>query len=379
MTKHKRRLMPAPKRAATPWDNLYPTSGYTKRHTKSGFAVVTVSYWANEDYRDPEWIKAREREQPNRADFRREYLNDWTSPAGNAYYPEFWQYGGHDTYVVSATAIIPNEPILRCWDFGFFRPACVWMQRDRRRNRIWVLRELMPGWTQIARPEDGIDIRSFRDTVLYLSGELPLGRLSREALRLVSAIADEARYPTPPWFNSGAIPQRFLDFGGPEANKMADEPSAETQARTRAMILAESNIFLSVQTEPWEGREDMIRELLRIRACEFEHDSCPGHPGVVFDPACPVLIEGVAGGITFQKGTTLNPCPASPAKNGYHDHLHDAFSYGVWGSSRVSLGPPPPLDDPTQFVGRRRLSHAEQIARRSTSGLWERFDRQALR
>ena len=368
-----------PARRPTPWDSHYPHSGYRIGHTKRGFAVVTINYWADDAKRDPAWIKAREVEMPNKADFRREYMNDWTSPAGDAYYPEFWQYGGPDTYVCRANGIITNEPIVRCWDFGFFRPACIWMQKDPRRNRIWVLRELMPGWQQMARPDDGIDVRSFRDTVLYLSGQLPMQKLGARSLTLLQAIAAEPRLPSPPWFAEGAIASQFLDFSGPEALKPSDEPAADTQARTRAAILAEAGIYLQVQTEPWEAREDMVRELLKIRQpCEFGHghghghEQCIGHPGVLFDPACPILIEGVAGGVTFRRSTTDNPCPASPAKNGYHDHVHDAFSYGVLGLTKHSQGPPLP-SAPEAYVGRRRMTREEAVAKQESIGMWDRF------
>ena len=367
-----------PERQPTQWDALYSTSGFRVQRTKQGFAVVSVDYWADEDKRDPAWIAAREQEMTNRADFRREYLRDWTSPAGDSYYPEFWLYGGLDTYVVACPGVIPGVPILRCWDFGIYRPACVWMQRDPRNGRLWVLRELMPGWSQAALRDEGIDVRSFRDVVLYLSGQTSLSRLHPRSMLLLDAIRQEPRYPDPPWFTdgSGAIPNRFIDFSGPEANYPSDVPADDTQARTRAMILAEAGIFLQIQTEPWEAREDMLRELLRPRLCEFGHESCPGHPGILFDPSCAVLVQGVSGGITFRKGTLQNPAPAAPAKDGYYDHLHDALSYGVVGSGNRAYGlPPNALPPPVVFEGRRRLTPQEIAARQSTNSLYSRFAR----
>ena len=346
-------------------------TGYETRTTPRGVFVITMDAWADPTKRgSKEFWEQAQKKQPSKKDFRREYQRDWTSPAGDAYYPEFVLNGGTDTYVFDPPGLL-DGPILRPWDFGIRHPAILFCQLDVEHQRLFILRELMPGWMALpGASEFGIDIRSFRDTVHYLSGEWPLEALNTRAMNLVQNIHEEPSYPTPPWIPpSPALPWQFLDFAGPEVDYTSDMPEHDSQAVTRAQVLAETGIQIQKASNSFEASEDIIRELLRVRKpCDLGHGSdCEGHPGLLVSKHCPILIKGLSGGICYPKPTPQNPLPINPAKDGYFEHLHDCLRYlctAIFPSNKGRKQPPLP----DEFQGRRHLSREETMARQETLG-----------
>jgi hypothetical protein len=298
---------------------------------------------------------------------------DWASPAGDAYYPEFQVNGGMDTYVAKIPGLLVGQPVFRLWDFGFRRPACLWAQKDPHRNRLYVLREMMPGWDEMATSEEGIDVRSFRDAVLCLSGVIGRASLGPRAQLLIQRIADSS-YPSPPWFVDGAQPIQWVDFAGPECHQINDQPEEDSSSRTRAQILGEAGIEIQVRTQGKGAREDIIRELLKVRRpCQDGHgEECPGHPGLLFDPACAILIRGFAGGIAYERATPQNPLPVNPIKDGYFEHLHDCLGYGVLGLFPAHGSRPLPTPA-VRYEGRRRVDVRQQMQAQQDIGLWSRI------
>lgn len=286
--------------------------GVNVRRTPRGIVVFELDYIADPAKRDPAWAARMRARMPNEKEWRREFMRDWTSAAGDAFYPEF----GIEPYryIYPATRLL-NAPIVRGWDFGFRHPACVWFQYSPKSGRVWVLRELMP---------ENIDTFSFRDLVLYLSGQKSLEQLERrpQALAWVKKIKDDPRMPAPPWFEADAsAPIHWLDFSGPEATKVSASVEGEHKERSDKAILEAEHLVLECPSVGIAAREAVMRRLLQRRP--------DGHPGIVFDPACPILIEGMNGGIAFAKETKLNPDPTEPNKDGYYEHLHDALGYGL--------------------------------------------------
>ena len=187
-------------------------------------------------------------------------------------------------------------------------------------KRLWVMREMMPGfWDSTANSDYGIDIRSFRDSVLFLSGQSGTDSLSPAALDLVNRIAETSEYPVPPWFSLGAgdNPVIFQDFAlGREVNRRME---TEEQLLTYADILAERGIYVNEANENWEVREGVMRDLLLMRE--------DGYPGLILDPSCAILITGMNGGIQYAKKTKMNPLPEAAARDGFFEHLHDCLNY----------------------------------------------------
>ena len=232
-------------------------------------------------------------------------------------------------------------PIFRAWDFGIRNPAVVWFQVDAN-ERVWVLRELRGR---------NINIYAFADLVQYLSGEVEFHDLpseTEETVRLwAGRLSATEGMPEVPFFSWTGMPPVFMDFGGPEAT-FRDSRHKDTEANTDAEVLEGRGITLVVSSAQWNARGNVMRKALRMRE--------DGYPGIIFDPSCKELIEAFNGALCFANPSPAHPDPDAPAKNGIHDHLHDALSYGLvqvigltenamrdgrsWLSKR--LPPPPP-------------------------------------
>lgn len=213
-----------------------------------------------------------------------------------------------------ASGLLEGQPIIRGWDFGYRRPACVWMQYSPKAGRVWLLRELLG---------QNIDTHSFRDLVLYLSGERPIEYLLRRptAVAWVNALRANPKLPPPPWFDTTGAALQFLDYGGPEALQRRAAVEGEDAARVDADILAEEGIRLGAYHTTVKAREKIIRRLLMARP--------DGDRGLWIDPACRDLTLGLGGRITFKKASNADPLPDGPAADGYYEHLHDALGYAL--------------------------------------------------
>jgi hypothetical protein len=285
--------------------------GFNVRRTSRGWTVVELDIHALPE-RDPctqagaAWGEA-ERRAVGEVAFRREHMRDWTAAPGEPYYPEF--VSNPKRYIRRADALL-DRPVYRGWDFGFRRPACVWFQVSST-NRTWVLRELRP---------ENIDTYSFRDLVLYLSGQRQLEDILHRtrAVEWINRIRDNPRLPPPPWFPMGT---NYLDYGGPEAHQRRAAVEGESSERTDADVLLAGGVSLQVFNTPVRARSNIVRRLLQIRA--------DGWPGLLFDPACPELVLGFGGGIKFKKPTPENPIPDEPHKDERFSHLHEALGYGI--------------------------------------------------
>src|SRR3990167_10439260 len=90
------------------------------------------------------------------ASWRRRYLLGQTGflASGTPVYPAFIE-----SLHVRPTAVIPDRPLIRSWDFGFRRAACAWMQRADS-GQLVVHRE----WMALETPEsaliDGVKVRT---------------------------------------------------------------------------------------------------------------------------------------------------------------------------------------------------------------------------
>lgn len=294
-----------------------PIQGMNFRRNSSGYCIVEMDLEADPDKRGEDYLKECHRKQPNERLFQQEYRRNWKISEGDAYYPEWDIEGGVATYVRPIEKLL-DWPIFRCWDFGR-RPACVWFQVDPSTERIWVIRE--------CRPEN-IDTYSFRDLIKVLSGEFDIDEVDdaqeKQVKKWIRKYEHDARYPSPingKWFHWEGVPPRFIDFGGPEANQQRAEIQSDTEARTSAEVLEAGGVYLTVSSAQWNARENVMRKVMKVRE--------DGYPGILFDPSCVELIEAFSGALTYAKPTATDRFPSMPAKNGTHDHLHDALSYGV--------------------------------------------------
>jgi hypothetical protein len=166
------------------------------------------------------------------------------------------------------TEVNPYRPILRFWDFGYRRPACIWAQLDED-YRLIVLDE-------------------------------ELGK-DEEALHFIQRVKAHSniRFPQAPG---------YLDFGDPAAAQKKDTGS------TLSILDSQGINLIYIQSSIEEG----------IRRTRFLLEQLiNGKPAFMVDRRrCPMLHRTLAGGYRLHKNSR-------PLKDGFYDHLADALRYGI--------------------------------------------------
>lgn len=295
-------------------DELIP--GLTRTYDGVSKVLIDLEYTADEEKRDPAW-EARERAQTDEAGWRREYKLDWSAPGSRPFYPEF--VARKDKFIHKATQLLRHVPVLRGWDFGYHNPACIWAQRAPKTARFWVLRELYV---------KDMDVWNFRDLVRYLSGDLTFDELiSMQRIKAIGWLnqCETLGYPPHPWFASDTW---YQDYAGHEATKVSGTVEGESKERTDAEVLQSGGVNIIPHFTTHKASETIIRGLML--------DRMDGWPGLLIDPACPIMLRGLDGGIQYPGITRGNPNPSEPLKDGYYDHLHDCLRYIV--VNAVSVG-----------------------------------------
>jgi hypothetical protein len=272
------------------------------------WSIVHIDYWADPRKRDPEWA-VRMRARLGEQRFRREILRDWTVAAGEPY---FLEVSNDPMGYVYEVPHLMDAPIYVGLDFGRRHPAAVWLQYDKKADRVFVLREWMPSQ---------IDAYSFRDVVLWLSGERTYAALPAYAQGWADRLTRDPSFPQTPFFPQRSQANELRYWAGHEANMERAEVAAETEERSTADIWRAAGIQLGVYAVAVAARELALRKLLAKRDDKW--------PGLLFSPTCRILITGFAGGITFAKGTKANPMPDRAARDGYYENILDALGYAV--------------------------------------------------
>jgi hypothetical protein len=305
--------------------------GMHEYRTPSGFTVLEIDFFAD-DEKDPlkdggKWIREARQGSPDQRLFAREVLRDWSSAAGTPYFPEWQLYGGDEAHIQKSTGLLIGAPIIRGWDFGRRNPAVIWAQYDPTIRRWWQLRELML---------TGLSIYTFRDIVLYASGQLQYEELSETQKMWVKELgtqrqekidAGDTPPPALPFFRS-PYPIRFIDFSGSEASHKRSEVPEEVEEITNAMILEKRGIYLTQKHNADISGGPILRDLLAPRP--------DGAPGFVVDPACPITAEGIGSMVSFKKPTPNDPHPEGYRKDGYYDHILEATMYALAGVVEVA-------------------------------------------
>lgn len=259
---------------------------------------------------------------------KREYEIDWTTAEGDVFYSVF----SRDPYrFVEPVDFNPKWPVYRGWDFGVRNSACVWVQL-RPNGQVVALREISPV---------DIDTTSFRNLVLYLSGQpLVIGGTAEENEKVIERYPKAVEYieqlkeVQPQWFGwkdtcSYDVPffpsgTRFEDYSGAEALKRYSferEPGVTSDAQN----LAAAGIHLNMQWQPVSYGCRILRSLQLERS--------DGKRGLIIHPQCTELILGMGGGLVYPKSTEAEPLPEDkmdvPRKDGRFEHPHDALRYVV--------------------------------------------------
>lgn len=233
--------------------------------------LMTLSSYENWDYMTPAYRSSLESMPPA---WRRRYLLGETGalPDGTPVYPSFVE-----AVHVRQTHLVPDRPIIRMWDFGMRRAACLWAQMEDN-NRLLIHKE----WMALETPEE-----SFIDGVIVRTNS---------------------------WF--GQRPCR--DYGDPAARNR-DPNGVSTLQRLQA-----KGIQLTYRVTTYGQRIPLINRKLS--------EMIVGEPAVVINPACPILIEGLSGGYHYpelKEGMEFTDKRDAPLKEGWFEHLCNAFEYGM--------------------------------------------------
>lgn len=277
-----------------------------RRNEDKDFTIVRIHYSADPS-KTKEWAEVQKKGYPSRVLWEQEMEISRRSSAGQLFYPQFSE---NPRRYMLRMRHIPSGPVLRGYDFGGRNPACVWSYWSPKSRRFVVLRELL-----------GIDIDTyqFRDLVKYLSGQLSLESLQqhpRAMQMLDESIKAEKDYPEPPWFEGK---HRYYDFAGHEAVMTGRGLTRDGEAKTAAEIMALGDIYLTAAWTSQNSRTSIVNGLSKI----YED----GWGGILFDPACKLLIEGMFNKIVYAKATATQPDPTLPAKDAVYSHLHEALGY----------------------------------------------------
>ena len=232
---------------------------------------LELSTFENWENLDPAYRRSLEGMPPA---WRQRYLLGKTAalPSGTPVYPSFLE-----EHHVGDTALVPDRPILRFWDFGFRNPACLWAQQDAD-YRLLVHREWMPPFT----PEDA-----------FIEG-------------VISRTVD--------WFG-----ERTCRDSGDPAAAQRDPTGISTLRR-----LHDHGILLQYRPTTYADRIPLINR-------KFS-ELIQGKPAVRINPLCQILIEGLAGGYHFEdvkEGARVTGQKELPYKDGWFEHLVNSLEYGM--------------------------------------------------
>ena len=193
-------------------------------------------------------------------------------PSGTPVYPTFIE-----ALHVRPTSLIPDRGIVRFFDFGLRRPACLWGQLDEAR-RLYVQHE----WLPFEIPEE-----QFLDGVLVRSRE---------------------------WYG----PKVAQDIGDPAAENR-DLHGTSTLER-----MSRRGMALQFKRTTYRDRVPLVNKKLS--------ELVDGRPLITIDPRCQTLIQALAGGYHYRElteGREMTRRLQEPVKDGTWDHVANAFEYGV--------------------------------------------------
>lgn len=283
-------------------------AGYRARTTQRGIRVVSLDYYAD-PARGPEWLEMVRRRSTSLAEFQRNVLRNWSISGGDSVYPEFAEIG-REKYIYEPPSLL-KQPVVRGWDLGKRHPACVWFQYAAKSDRVYVLREFEP---------HGIAAHHFRDACRYLSGQLNREELDSPTLEWIIMQERLPGMPKPPWFPRSTM---FIDLAGNEANAEQSIAARDPREATLRQVWAAGGIDFTLQGGPVKARVDVLRRLLYLRE--------DGHPGIFVSQFCPAVLAMLDGGLAWKRATPVRPDQEEVRKDGQHDDVNDALTYGLVG------------------------------------------------
>ena len=185
-------------------------------------------------------------------------------PSGTPVYPSFVE-----TVHSKITHLIPERPLLRAWDFGWRRAACVWAQQAAN-GQLLVHRE----WMCLEKPEHE-----------FIAG---------------------VKQRTKDWFGDRVC----QDMGDPAAR------NRDPEGVTTLNRLQEAGITLQFRQTTYAERIPLINQRFSLLI--------DGSPAIVLNAGgCPILIEALMGGYHYPElkpDTVMTEKTQVPMKEGWFEH-----------------------------------------------------------
>ena len=242
-----------------------------------GWRVVAIHYRADPDKR-PEtpkgavWYEEAQKAIRTTRDWKREMDIDFTVSSGEPFYADF----NRRTHV-KPCKFDPTLPLIRGWDFGRSRPACVWGQLQS----------------------------NLKFHVLY-----SVMAKNRSIFQFAPYVITQTNIMFP-----GA--KVITDYGDPAGAQETDKGA------TTIILTTQFGIDVVSRFSFVEEGTKILEQKLMIQA--------DGGPGIIIDPCNKVLIDGFAGGYkldTTKTGKNDDGVLKNRAKkDGFYDHLQDALRY----------------------------------------------------
>lgn len=263
---------------------------------RNGYRCLRVEYWAD-PHKEAQWP---DRNQPapgySERRWKQEQRNDWSVWSGQPVYADT------DRIITTPQLYLPNELLLRLWDFGWNTPVCLFAQA--RVTARTTGKQLADGrWETELRP-------SFH-VLMEMSGSgVAIGAFGEAVLQRGKEYFPGAKY---------------MDFGDPAGN-------AKEGVTGRSAIQALTGLNIHVRTETNKAVDkdldgmDLVQELITLRDLEVDPKGCPR------------LLEDLRGGYHRDELGQI-------VKDDIHDHRPDGLRYGVRGALRFA-----PASDKTRLV-----------------------------
>jgi hypothetical protein len=282
-----------------------------KEHT-----VIFLHYTADPQKRSKEWLEAE----------KAKFFSQGKSPEAweQEYELSFEKTGRPKLYSRYDPAVHekdvkynPFRPVIRGWDFGYQRPACVFMQENDH-GQIVLLDALMG---------KNVEIQEFAPYVLaYCKKNFKPGKA-----------------------NGRDVPIEYKDYCDHAGTQQSDKGSTVKILRNEYGITARSRY-----SKP-EERSNLIAHRLEKRK--------DGKPGMIVNRHATLLVDGFRGGFT-SKGDILDKPTGTPFKDGKYEHVNDAMGYAI----EYRFGVRKRLPSKDELAERRRRRRKLQKEYNSPSG-----------
>lgn len=249
------------------WELTEPTPGILTWQEDNGYTAAILHFSSDPEGRD----QVARQEGTSLEEYEQEHNLSFTQVSGKSVFQEF----DPASHLNPAVYYAPGIPVWRGIDFGYHRPAIVYSQclGD---GAWWALGEILGQDTSLAK---------------FLENEVF------------------------PYEKENFPDANFVTCADPAGKQVSDKSEHSSFA-----VLANYRIF------PYARKTEINEGLTLIR--NKLHETVVGRPGLLIHPdRCPILAEGLGGGYHYPEVRPGKPEPELPEKDGYYDHVIDAFRY----------------------------------------------------